>query len=171
MNSSLILMQTALIVIILLLLVIILLLIFFRPKQGNESAVIAAKIDQLQSGFREDFLLNRKESAAISKDNRAELNETIKEFMTGQKASFEELKKAQQQMAAQTIEQLEKINTQVEARLTALQQQHTGSSQLCAIQLIRSSIIFATRSRKTCNPLIPCKKRSLNNWIANRPCS
>ena len=123
-------MQTALIVIIILLIIVIVLLVYFRPKQAGEDAGIAAKIDHLQSGFREDFLLNRKESATVSKENRAELNDTLKDFMAQQKAKFDELKKGQEEIAAKTIQQLEKISAQVEMRLASQQLQHTNSNQL-----------------------------------------
>jgi len=123
-------MQTELIAIIVLLVVVIILLLYLRPKHSEEPSRTAAKIDSLQSGLREDFLLNRQEGAAISRENRAELNETLKTFIAEQKSKFDELRNGQQTLAAKTIEQLEKISTQVEIRLATLVQQDKADSQL-----------------------------------------
>ncbi len=123
-------MQNEFIIIIVLLVIIVILLIYLRPRHVDNSGSIASKIDHLQSGLREDFLLSRRESTAISKENRAELNDTLKDFIAGQKATFNELMRAQQDTTARTIEQLEKISVQVENRLLALQQQQTAGNQL-----------------------------------------
>ncbi len=123
-------MQTELIIILVLLVIIIILLVFFRPKSRNDAVVISARIDSLQSGLKEDFLLNRKESAALSKENRMELNDTLRDFIAEQKIKFDELKNEQENLATKTIEQLEKISTQVEARLLSLMQQDKSDSQL-----------------------------------------
>ena len=123
-------MQTELIILLVLLVIIIILLVFFRPKSRNDAVVISARIDSLQSGLKEDFLLNRKESAALSKENRMELNDTLRDFIAEQKIKFDELKNEQENLAIKTIEQLEKISTQVEARLLSLMQQDKSDSQL-----------------------------------------
>ena len=73
-------MQIEIIAIIVLLIIIIILQVYFRPKRSNDAALFTARIDNLQSGLKEDFLLNRTESAALSKENRAELNDTLKGF-------------------------------------------------------------------------------------------
>jgi DNA recombination protein RmuC len=73
-------MQIAIIVIIVLLIIIILLQVLLRPKNDQGVAVLIARIDSLQSGLKEDFLLGRTESAVLSKSGREELNETLKEI-------------------------------------------------------------------------------------------
>jgi DNA recombination protein RmuC len=123
-------MQIEIIAIIVLLIVIILLLVYFRPKNSNDAALVTAKIDSLQSGLKEDFLLNRKESAELSKENRKELNNTLKNFIAEQKIKFDELRGGQKELAAATIEQLEKISNRLETKLSALIQQDKEDSQL-----------------------------------------
>ena len=73
-------MQIAIVVIIVLLFIIILLQVILRSKGGAESALLAAKIETLQSGLKQDFLLSRTESAALSKSGREELNDTLKDL-------------------------------------------------------------------------------------------
>ena len=58
------------------------------------SAVLFAKIDQLQSGLKEDFLLNRTETTALSKANREELNNTLKDLEAGLAHTLQQLTKA-----------------------------------------------------------------------------
>ncbi|MEP6748672.1 MAG: DNA recombination protein RmuC, partial [Bacteroidota bacterium] len=167
-------MQTGLIVVIVLLIIVILLLILFRPKAANDSGLVIAKIDSLQSGLKQDFLLNRTESSSVAKENRAELNDTLKDlkeeltqtlslitqqnqqtlhqviktiednnkdnreslsislkdFMLEQKMKFDELKGGQKELAAGTIEQLEKISSHTETKLAALTQQDKDDSLL-----------------------------------------
>ena len=167
-------MQIEIIAIIVLLIIIILLLVYFRPKSSNDASLFTARIDNLQSGLKEDFLLNRSESAAISKENRTELNDTLKDFkleltqtlalitqqnqqtlqqviktidesnranretlannlkdfIAEQKTKFDELRSGQKELAAGTIDQLEKISNQTETKLAALVQQDKTDSQL-----------------------------------------
>lgn len=122
-------MQIELIAIIVLLIIIIILLIYFRPK-ANDASLFTARLDRLQSGLKEDFLLNRMESATISKENRAELNDTLRGFIIEQKTKFNELKDLQKELADKTIAQLEKISVQVEGRLSVLTQQDKIDGQL-----------------------------------------
>ena len=121
-------MQIELIIIIVLLLVLLLLLLL-RPNKSNAAEVLT-KIDLLQQGLRQDFLINRQEATTLSRENRLELNERIKDFITEQKQSFEELKQQQQQLSVSTIEQLEKISQQVEQRLLAMAEQQFNQGQL-----------------------------------------
>jgi DNA recombination protein RmuC len=123
-------MQTDIIVVIVLLVIIIILQVILRPKKGNDTALFTARIDGLQSGLKEDFLLNRTESAILSKENRAELNNTLKDFMAEQRIKFDELRSGQRELADRTVEQLEKISSHVEAKLAALTQQDKNDSQL-----------------------------------------
>ena len=167
-------MQIAIIVIIVLLIIIILLQLLLRPKSDQGNAVLTARIESLQSGLKEDFLLSRTETAALSKSGREELSDTLKDlkqeliqtlsvttqqnqqtlqqltktiedaarasrdslsasqkdFMAEQRTKFDELKAGQKELSATTIEQLEKISRQTEARLQALTQQDKADSQL-----------------------------------------
>lgn len=119
-------MQTEMVIIIGLLIVVIILLLVFRPRKGNDTTLLAAKIDNLQSTLKQDFLMNRTESAALSKENRMELNDTLRGFITEQKIKFDELRQGQKELAEKTIDQLEKISDHLETKLEALTQQHTN---------------------------------------------
>ncbi|HMC84792.1 MAG TPA: DNA recombination protein RmuC [Chitinophagaceae bacterium] len=166
-------MQIELTAIIILLIVLVILLIVFRPRNSDNPIQVIAKIDSLQSGLKEDFVLNRKESANLSKENRTELNDTLKDFkeeltqtlslitqqnhqtlqqviktiedsnkanretlsanlkdfITELKTKFDELKSAQKELSAITVEQLEKISSKTETKLTALTQQYKDDNQ------------------------------------------
>ena len=103
-------MQTALIVIIALLIVIIILQLYFRPTYNNDSALINTRIDQLQSGLKEDFLLNRKEGADLSKENRTELNDTLKDFKRELTQTLALITQQNQQTLQQVIKTIEDGN-------------------------------------------------------------
>jgi len=120
-------MQTGEIIIVALLLLIIALIWLF--KRGKDTELIA-KIDSLQSGLKEDFRINRLETSALAKENRAELNDTIRDFMLDQKAKFDDLRAEQRELAGRTLEQIEKMSFQVEARLLALMKQNKEDGAL-----------------------------------------
>ncbi len=65
----------------------LILVILFRPKGNKDQHEIFYKIGGIQesllrieSNLKEDFKTNREESAALAKDNRAELSEALKEI-------------------------------------------------------------------------------------------
>ena len=120
-------MQTGEIIIVALLLLIIALIWLFKPGKDTE---LIAKIDSLQSGLKEDFRINRLETSALAKENRAELNDTIRDFMLDQKAKFDDLRAEQRELAGRTLEQIEKMSFQVEARLLGLMKQNKEDGAL-----------------------------------------
>jgi DNA recombination protein RmuC len=83
-------MTTTLILLIILILMIaaaLILVIVFRPKGNRDLQEVPVKIAALQdslsrieNNLKEDFKINREESAALAKDNRTELNEALKEI-------------------------------------------------------------------------------------------
>lgn len=134
-----------LIVICVLLLIAIMLIIVFRSKAGNELPLLQNKVAELQTSLtkietnlKEDFRINREENATIAKDNRTELNTTLKNITdqsqnalkeinktldekvgalitkidVNNKANREELTKNITDFSGANIIQLEKINTQ-----------------------------------------------------------
>jgi len=103
-------MQTALIIIIALLIIVIILQLYFRPTYNNDSALINTRIDQLQSGLKEDFLLNRKEGADLSKENRTELNDTLKDFKRELTQTLALITQQNQQTLQQVIKTIEDGN-------------------------------------------------------------
>src|SRR5665647_2511588 len=123
-----------LIVIALLLLIAIILIIVFRTKSGYEIPQLQNKIAELQTslseiklGLKEDFRINREENSGIAKDNRIELNNSLKDIgktfedkvdaliskiEENNKSNREELTKNITNFSAANILQLEKINNQ-----------------------------------------------------------
>jgi len=120
-------MQTGEIIIVALLLLIIALIWLFKPGKDTE---LIAKIDSLQLGLKEDFRINRLETSALAKENRAELNDTIRDFMLDQKAKFDDLRAEQRELAGRMLEQIEKMSFQVEARLLWLMKQNKEDGAL-----------------------------------------
>jgi DNA recombination protein RmuC len=82
-------MEIILLVVVIILLFIIALLIIFKGRSSNPDAVInsivalQSDLQRIESNFKEDFKINREENAGIAKDNREELNNTLK-IITGQ---------------------------------------------------------------------------------------
>ena len=139
-------METILLIIIcVLLLITIILIIVFRSKAGNELPLLQNKVVELQTSLakietnlKEDFRINREENATIAKDNRTELNTTLKNITeqsqnalkeinktlnekvgalitkidVNNKTNREELTKSITDFSGANIIQLEKINTQ-----------------------------------------------------------
>ena len=65
----------------------LLLVILFRPRPNNNLFVLSHKLDdlfvrldKLTANLREDFRINREEAANMAKENRAELNDTLRYF-------------------------------------------------------------------------------------------
>jgi DNA recombination protein RmuC len=126
-----------------LLLIAIILIIIFRNKSGNELPLLQNKVGELQStltnldsNLKQDFKINREENASIARDNRTELNNTLKEFTLEQRSKFDELKKEQQDLTNKTVEQLEKITAKVEGKLKELTEQAKGDNNLMREALI-----------------------------------
>jgi len=128
-----------------LLLIAIVLIIIFRSKTSNQLPELQTKVAELhsnlakiESNLKEDFRINREENATIAKDNRVELNNTLKNITeqshnalkeinktldekvgalitkidVNNKANREELTKNITDFSGANIIQLEKINNQ-----------------------------------------------------------
>ena len=114
-------MQTTLLILIIALLAVAIVLIFmFRGKSNNEMPQLQYKIGELQSSLakietnlKEDFRINREESSNTAKTNREELNKAITEFRN-------ETAEAIRLLSKQNVEALEKLNTTLEQKVTAL---------------------------------------------------
>jgi DNA recombination protein RmuC len=103
-------MDTILIYLLLVLVIIaIVLIIVFRNKNDNGSAIeLEKKINELQNGLitieralKDDFRINREESAGVANTNRQELQKAIQEFRN-------EMTQVLQQLSKQNVETLEK---------------------------------------------------------------
>ena len=103
-------MDTILIYLLLVLVIIaIVLIVVFRNKNDNGSAIeLEKKINELQNGLitieralKDDFRINREESAGVANTNRQELQKAIQEFRN-------EMTQVLQQLSKQNVETLEK---------------------------------------------------------------
>ena len=88
------------IIILVLLLINLILIIVFRSKKIKELPTLQAKITDIQSNllklesnFKEDFRINREENAGIAKDNRQELNSTLKSITEQSQTALKEINK------------------------------------------------------------------------------
>ena len=113
-------MNSLLILIIGLLLIAIVLIYLFRNKNTTELPQLMAKLTELQTvlskietSVKEDFRVNREETASIAKSNREELNQAITTFRA-------ETTEKIQQLNSQSVATLEKVNTTLEQKVSAL---------------------------------------------------
>jgi DNA recombination protein RmuC len=113
-------MTEILLIVLCMLAVAILLIILRAPKVNQNDLILQSKLGELQGGLskietalKDDFRINREENLAMAKDNRLELNNTLKEF----KAELTETLKA---ITEQNQKALEKLNTTLEQKITAL---------------------------------------------------
>ena len=92
-------MEIILLVIILILLIVIVLLIIFKSKDStldglnNSIANLQSNLIKIESNFKEDFKINREENAGIAKDNREELNNTLKIITEQSQNALKEINK------------------------------------------------------------------------------
>ena len=107
-------------IILCIILILILLVLVFQlknshqsPQQNEQLLVIDQNIKQLQTNLKEEFRLNREESSSLMKDNRVELNQSLKEF----KLEIAELLKS---ITDQNRIALENINKTLESKVDAL---------------------------------------------------
>ena len=134
-----------LIILVVLLLIVIVLIVVFRNKNNSDLpelqqqfAALQSNLAKIESNLKEDFKINREENAGIAKDNRFELNNTLKTITeqsqqalkeinitldekvgaliskidVNNKLNREELTRSIADFSGANIIQLEKINTQ-----------------------------------------------------------
>lgn len=100
----------------------------FKTKNEDESSKILQSFERIEKNFREDFKLNREEIRAVAKDNRDELNDSLRAFQATfeksiasfnelQREKFSDLKAEQQQLVANTEKRLEEIRVTVEEKM------------------------------------------------------
>lgn len=100
----------------------------FKTKNEDESSKILQSFERIEKNFREDFKLNREEIRAVAKDNRDELNDSLRAFQATfeksiasfnelQREKFSDLKAEQQQLVTNTEKRLEEIRVTVEEKL------------------------------------------------------
>jgi DNA recombination protein RmuC len=98
----------------------VLLVILFRPRPNNNLFVLSHKLDdlfirldKLTANLREDFKINREEGATLAKENRSELNETLRYFQST-------LTETLRTITQQNRQALEQVNKTLEDKITSL---------------------------------------------------
>ena len=139
-------MDTIFLLAILALLILAIFLIFlFRNKTSSENPALINKLNEIQAilmamdaGLKQDFKINRQENASIAKDNRTELNTSLKDFTLEQRNKFDELKLEQKDLTFKTVEQLDKITDKVAEKLKDLNEQAKADNALMRDALINA---------------------------------
>ena len=128
-----------------LLILAIVLIIPFRNKTSSENPALINKLNEIQAilmamdaGLKQDFKINRQENASIAKDNRTELNASLKDFTLEQRNKFDELKLEQKDLTFKTVEQLDKITDKVAEKLKDLNEQAKADNALMRDALINA---------------------------------
>ena len=108
---------TLLIVISLLIAIAIILIIVFRPKPNNDFTFLQNKVLELQNSLvkiesdqKEEFRFNREENAGIAKDNRIELNTTLKNITEQSQNALKEINKTLEDKTDALITKIEMNN-------------------------------------------------------------
>jgi DNA recombination protein RmuC len=116
---------TLLIIICILLLTAIILIIVFRNKGNNELPQLQNKVAELQSSLsklesniKEDFRINREENASIAKDNRLELNTTLKNITDQSQNTLKEINKTLDEKVGALITKTDQNNKASRDELT-----------------------------------------------------
>jgi len=105
-----------------LLLVLIALVITFRPRPNNNLFSLSTRLDEvfkkldgISTNLREDFRVNREESARLAAQGRTELNETLNSFRR-------EMNETLQLITIHNKSGIDTVNTTLDARITTLSQ-------------------------------------------------
>ena len=113
------------IVICVLLLIAIILIIVFRGKGGNELMQLQNKVVELQTSLtkietnlKEDFRINREENTTIAKDNRTELNTTLKTITEQSQNALKEINKTLDEKVGALITKIDVNNKANREELT-----------------------------------------------------
>jgi len=102
-----------------LVLVSIVLQFILRTKAADQTELtsridnFSSSLQRIEGNLKEDFRINRDESAKLSKENREELNNTLKDFK-------KELGETLKTITEQNQHALEKLNSTLEQKVTAL---------------------------------------------------
>lgn len=104
-------------IILCLLLLAILAILIFRSRSDNELSLVQNRIFELQTGlqkiesnFKQDFQINRAEISTIARDNRTELNDTLKNITEQSQATLKEINKTLETKLAALISTIETNN-------------------------------------------------------------
>ena len=108
----------------------------FRPKRSTDDSSKAAllqlqeSVRRIESGLKEDFRISREEAAKTGRENRDELNISIRDFKNELTELREKLSKDLTDFSAKNAELLEKIRKQVDQELKTFMDQDRKSTRL-----------------------------------------
>jgi DNA anti-recombination protein RmuC len=106
-------------------LLMIVILLFQRTKKSSEISNLFNELDRslarIEAGLKEDFRINREENSTIAKENRWELNNTMKDFRLV-------LTEEQKKMVDSTEKRLEEIRITVDEKLQKTLNERLGQS-------------------------------------------
>jgi DNA recombination protein RmuC len=116
-------METILLITIIVLLLINMMLVL-RRKTGNGSALeiklaeLQTSISKIESGVKEDFRINREENAANAKNDRIEINTSLKNITDQSQNSLKDINKTLEEKVSDLTEKIERNNQTNRAELT-----------------------------------------------------
>jgi DNA recombination protein RmuC len=99
-----------------LLLLAIILIIVFRNKSGNDPASqtkfieLQTSLSKIESGFKEDFRLSREENANNAKNDRVEINNSLKTITEQSQNALKEINKTFEEKVGALIAKIEENN-------------------------------------------------------------
>lgn len=99
-----------------LLVIAIILIIVFRKKEGNDSASqtklieLQTSLSKIESGFKEDFRLSREENANNAKNDRLEINNSLKIITEQSQNALKEINKTFEEKVGALIAKIEENN-------------------------------------------------------------
>jgi len=157
-------MVTALLIsITILLIIVIILIVVFRNNTGNPLPQLNNKVDELQTSLakieanlKEDFRINRQENANTAKENRIELNTTLKNITEQSQNALKEINKTLDEKVGALTTKIDANNTTNRGELTKNIADFSGANiiQLEKInnqakddnKLIREALVTAFKS-------------------------
>ena len=104
-----------------LLLLAIILIIVFRNKSDNDSASqtklieLQTSLSKIESGFKEDFRLSREENSTNAKNDRSEINDSLRNITDQSQNALKEINKTFEEKVSALIAKIEE-NNQVNRR-------------------------------------------------------
>jgi DNA recombination protein RmuC len=105
----------------------------FRPSKSNDPGPALERMNEsirrIESNLKEDFRLSREEAAKTGRENRDELNNSIREFKLELTQLREKLTKDLTDFSARNSELLEKIHRQIDQELKNFTEQGRLNSQ------------------------------------------
>lgn len=114
------------------------------PQLQSRFTESQSALHKIELNLKEDFRISREENNILARNNRLDVQNILKELYQQQQIKLQELKAEQKQLTATTLEQLEKINTRIEAKLNMLQEHAKTESNANRESLVKEFKNFET---------------------------